>query len=116
MKDPQEVVDAYLAAVSAGDVDAAMDLYSDNPTVEDPVGNDVIAGRKAVREFYERAFVMPMKAEPTAPAGVANTAVAFSFRLTVGEPAVMEMDIVDVFHLDGNGKIESMRAYWGRGM
>ncbi|MFT6397805.1 MAG: steroid delta-isomerase [Bradymonadia bacterium] len=116
MKDPQEVVDAYLAAVCACDVDAAMDLYSESPTVEDPVGNEVVAGRDAVRAFYERAFVMPMKATPTAPAGVANSAVAFPFRLTVGEPAIMEVDIVDVFHLDENGKIESMRAYWGRGM
>lgn len=116
MKDPQDVVDAYLAAVCACDVDAAMALYSDNPTVEDPIGNDVVEGREAVRAFYERAFVMPMKAVATAPAGIATSAVAFPFRLTVGEPAIMEVDIVDVFHLDGEGKIESMRAYWGRGI
>ena len=35
------VCDRYLAAVTAGDVDAVMDLYADEPAVEDPVGSPV---------------------------------------------------------------------------
>ena len=108
----QELVDAYLSAVSRGDVDAVMALYGDTPSVEDPVGSQPVVGREAIRAFYERAFAVPMTATPSGPAGIAAAAVAFPFPLDVAG-GQMTIDIIDVFHVDDGGRIQSMRAYWG---
>lgn len=102
----------YLAAITSGDVDAVMALYSDDPTVEDPFGSEPVVGAAAVREFYERACAVPMQAKLTGQVGVTDAAAAFPFQLEVAG-GQMTIDVIDVFHFDADGRIAQMRAYWG---
>ena len=106
------LADAYLAAISSGDLQAILALYAADPTVEDPVGSDPRVGAAAVRAFYERAMRTPMKAARTGPVAVAAGALAFPFRLELRGGA-MVIDVIDVFDLDDQGRISRMRAYWG---
>ena len=108
----QRVVDAYLAAISAGDVDAVMALYAPEATVEDPVGSDVVVGAPDVRVFYERACAIPMKASASGAARISGPEVAFPFVLDVAEGA-MTIEVIDAFRFDAAGRIVSMRAWWG---
>ncbi len=41
-----EVCDRYLDAVAGGDPDAVLDLFGDQPVIEDPVGSEPRVGRE----------------------------------------------------------------------
>ncbi len=111
--DATALVDTYLTAVTRGDIETIVALYADDATLEDPVGSDPAHGRDAIRAFYERALRrMSLRCERTGPVCSTGAALAFPFRLTVGDGA-MVLDVIDVFELDPSGAIRSMRAYWG---
>ena len=49
----RSTADSYIAALTAGDLEAVMNLYAEGATVEDPVGNGTVhEGKVAIREFY----------------------------------------------------------------
>nr|WP_272581524.1 nuclear transport factor 2 family protein [Providencia sp. PROV249] len=53
MQDEQkrkEIVAEYFRKVNEGDVDAIVEMFTENATIEDPVGKDVREGRAAQRE------------------------------------------------------------------
>lgn len=107
-------VNRYLELVAAGQADAIADLYADDATVEDPVGGEVHIGRPAVRGFYGGA--LPGKAETNvATIRALGHEAAFVWDLTIdlGEGAKMRIDIVSTMSFDDEGKITSMKAYWG---
>ena len=111
--DATALVDTYLDAVSHGDVDTIVMMYAHDATLEDPVGSDAVHGRDAIRRFYERALRRAsLHCERTGPVCSTGAALAFPFRLTVADGA-MVLDVIDVFELDASGAIRSMRAYWG---
>ena len=62
--------DAYLAGLVSGDLDAVVSLFSENATVEDPVGSEVMQGRDALRAFYQIACDSVTAAERIGPPGV----------------------------------------------
>lgn len=109
-----ETVDAYLAALAAGDVDAILALYADDATVEDPVGSEPIRGREGLRAFYERATAHEMRPERTGKVRVAGSEVAFAFTLRM--PGVgLTLDVIETMAFDDAGRITAMRAFWGSG-
>jgi steroid delta-isomerase len=107
-------VNRYLELVSAGRSDAIAELYADDATVEDPVGGEVHIGRQAVRGFYENLAGVKAVAEVVTLRALGHEA-AFFWNLTVdlGEGNKMRIDIISVMSFDGEGKITSMKAYWG---
>jgi steroid Delta-isomerase len=48
-----ETCDRYVAAVSKHDPDLIMEVFSENPYQEEPVGSAPNVGRAAVRQFFE---------------------------------------------------------------
>ncbi len=107
-------VEAYVRAIAHGTVDEILALYAEGATVEDPVGTEVRTTRESLREFY--AVIEPLKqtAELVTVRIASNTA-AFHFRLVTdfGENA-FEVAPIDVMEFDDEGKITSMRAFWGQ--
>ncbi len=107
------VIDAYLAAVSAGDLTAILAVYAPDATVEDPVGTEVHRGLDALRTFYARAVAVPMSAERVGSVRVAGDEAAFVFALRM--PSLgREMDIIEVMTFDALDRVVAMRAFWGR--
>ena len=51
----KKVVDQYLAAINAGDMQSATNIYADNAAVEDPVGTEPKRGDD-ILQFYTAAF------------------------------------------------------------
>jgi steroid delta-isomerase len=104
--------DRYLVAVSAGDVDGVMDLYADEPTVEDPVGSPLKVGRDAVREFYQGTTGVSMKLARIGPVCVAGNQAAFQFRIDVDlGDTTLSLASTDVMTFDEAGKVTAMVAY-----
>lgn len=109
-----EVADDYLRGLNEQNLELILSLYADNATVEDPVGSEVVSGKAAVREFYSGAVTMDLRLTRTGPVRVAGVEAAFPFQLRMEVGGIpMVTDIIDVFRFDDEGKIVSMRAFWG---
>lgn len=107
-------VEEYVRAVAHGTVDEILALYAEGATVEDPVGTEVRTTRESLREFYAVIESLKQTAELITVRIASNTA-AFHFRLITdfGENT-FEVAPIDVMEFDDEGKITSMRAFWGQ--
>jgi steroid delta-isomerase len=108
-EDITKAVNRYLEAVSQGRADDIAALYAEDATVEDPVGGDVHIGRQAIRGFYTGVENLQSKTEVVTLRVLANEA-AYFWRLIIG---AMTIEIISVMTFDDDGKIASMKAYWG---
>jgi steroid delta-isomerase len=109
-----KTVNRYLELLAKGQADAIADLYATDATVEDPVGGDVHIGRQAIHGFYSNVPGTNNETEVVTLRALGNE-VAFFWRLTVdlGEGGKMTIEIISVMTFDDDGKIASMKAYWG---
>lgn len=103
-------VDAYLDACTRQDLAAIRRIYADNAVVEDPVGTDPHRGIDAVVAFYTQALTAGARMERIGGVRCAGNSAAFCFDVHVGG---MKIEVIDVFEFDANGKVVSMKAYWG---
>jgi steroid delta-isomerase len=106
-------VHTYIEAFTTGDTAAVVSLYAEDATLEDPVGGEILTGRPAIADFYEKAMHMGVRLELTGPVRIAANAAAFSFLVQIGPPGGPEIDVIDVFRFNPEGKIASMQAFWG---
>ena len=104
------MVHRYVEAFDKADMDIIRDIYSVDARVEDPVGTDVHDGIEAVCAFYEGALASGAKLILSGEPRCAGNAVAFPFQVQM--PG-MSIDVVDIFEFNHEGKVNSMKAYWG---
>lgn len=113
-EDNAKTVTRYLELASQGKADDVVELYADDATVEDPVGGgEVHIGRDAIRRFYDALPSSGAQAEIQTLRALGNEA-AFHWALTIdlGDNK-MRIDIISVMTFNDEGKIASMKAYWG---
>ncbi|AVZ41376.1 MULTISPECIES: SgcJ/EcaC family oxidoreductase [unclassified Dietzia] len=106
--------DSYIAALVAGDLEAVLDLYAENATVEDPVGNGTVhEGKAAIREFYSSVVALKIEGE-VLEARVCGDDLLFNFEITThfDENSSATINVWDLMTHDEQGKVASMRAYW----
>ena len=105
----RNAMESYVRLLAAGDTDGIMNLYGENPSFEDPVGDKPLIGRKAIRAAYTQ--VGPIKAELVGPVVVAGLegAMRMSAELKEGNGFI---DVIETMKFDNQGKIVSLRAYW----
>jgi steroid delta-isomerase len=111
----RETIEQYWKAFTANDADAWVALFTDDATVEDPVGTPVNAGRDAIRTFFETAHSLADSIElrsigVTAVCGN-EAAFAMQIRPVIGG-ATMLMEAIDVMTFADDGRITSQRAFW----
>lgn len=108
-----QTVNRYLELLGDGQADEIAELYSDDATVEDPVGGEVHIGRTAIRGFYSSLENVKAQTEVLALRALGSEA-AFHWTLSIdfGDNG-MRIDIISVMTFDDEGKISSMKAYWG---
>ncbi|MDT5282531.1 MAG: steroid Delta-isomerase [Mycobacterium sp.] len=104
-----KTVNRYLELLAKGQADAIADLYANDATVEDPVGGEVHIGRQAIHGFYSNLPGTNNETEVVTLRALGNEA-AFFWRLIIGG---MTIEIISVMTFDDEGKIASMKAYWG---
>jgi steroid Delta-isomerase len=109
-----KTVNRYLELASQGKADDIAELYADDATVEDPVGGgEVHIGREAIRGFYGSLPASGARTEVQTLRALGNEA-AFHWTLSIdlgGDK--MAIDIISVMTFNDEGKIASMKAYWG---
>ena len=108
----RQIYERYPELVTKGDVDAIVALYTDDATIEDPIGSPLHRGREAIRAFYEAsAGAAVMKR--TGPVHVAGSEAATPLMVLIGpEGQQQALDIISVMTFDDAGSVTSMRAFW----
>lgn len=106
----QKAVATYAEAFEKADLGMIRSLYAADATVEDPVGTEPRQGIDAILEFYKSAFDMGVKLQLDGKPRCAGNTVAFNFHVIIGD---MKISPIDVFELNADGKVQSMKAYWG---
>jgi steroid delta-isomerase len=109
-----QTVNRYLELVSTGTAEDIAGLYTDDATVEDPVGGgETHIGRQAILGFYKSIEGAGRQAELLAlRVGGHEAAFMFALTVTMGD-AKMRIEPLDVMVFDDEGKITAMKAYWG---
>lgn len=110
----RSTADSYTSALVAGDLDAVMALYSENATVEDPVGGGTVhEGTAAIRDFYATVTALNIDAK-VLEARVCGNDLLFNFEITThfGADSKATINVWDLMTHDEQGKVTSMRAYW----
>jgi steroid delta-isomerase len=117
MPSPEQVqaaVDAYVAAYMENDRDAFLDAFADVGVIEDPVGTPPHNGREARGAFWDSVHQlteqMSFDVKDVIVCG-SRAAMVFGIHAGTGGAGIV-MDAVDIFEVDDEGKITSMRAYW----
>lgn len=103
-------VNKYVEAFATGSLDLIRDIFAEDATVEDPYGTEARVGIDAICEFYQNGFAMNARLELTGQVRAAGNAVAFPFVVTAEG---MKISVIDVFEFNSEGKVCSMKAYWG---
>jgi steroid Delta-isomerase len=112
-EDNATTVKRYLELAAAGKVDEIVDLYAEDGTVEDPVGGEVHIGSEAIRGFYAMIPKGDNATELFTLRALGNEA-AFYWALTVELGGNrLRIEIISTMTFNGDGKIASMKAYWG---
>lgn len=107
------VVDAYIAAIAASDVEAMLDLFAADATVEDPVGSEPHKGLEAIRNFYTHAMQIVTRLELDGPVRTVNGVAAFALNvLLTRQSPPMRVAVIELFRFNEAGKIASMQAYF----
>jgi steroid delta-isomerase len=107
-------VHTYLGAFEKKDLEGLMALFADDCWIEDPVGSERKVGREAVRAFYAAALEMNLKMTLESEVRIAGNEAAFPFRLDATTPdGALSVRPIDVMTFDDEGRITSMRAYFG---
>ena len=111
----RQVYERYFKMVNKGDVDGILELYTDDATVEDPIGSELRRGSDGVRAFYEAsAGTIIMKR--SGPVRVAGNEAATPLVVLIGpEGQQQALDIISHMVFNDEGKITSMRAFWNLG-
>jgi steroid delta-isomerase len=105
-------VNRYLELLATGGADEITALYTDDATIEDPVGSDVRRGRQAVHEFYA-AIENVSKETELVTLRAAGNEIAFWWRMTVNAGGSRTgLEPISVMTFDADAKITSMRAFW----
>lgn len=109
----REVVEQYLALVASGTAAEIVALYAEDATVEDPVGADPLTTREAIRAFYSGLEGLARRTR-LLTLRTAGGEAAFHFEMvtTVGDTSYT-LAPLEVMTFDDDGKITSMRAWWG---
>jgi len=109
----REVIEAYVDRVANGTTEEVLALYADGATVEDPVGTDVRGTRESIREFYSGLEGLEQEGRLVS-ARIAGGEAAFQFELaTKAGEKTYTLSPIDVMTFDDDGRITSMRAFWG---
>ena len=117
MPTPEQMIAAvhgYIAAFDAGDAEAAVALFAEDATVEDPVGTPAKNGHDEIHTFYTASMQTGAKLHLQGPVRVGEDYAAFAFQVRLNwEGKTSTVDVIDIFRFNADGKVAKMEAYFG---
>ena len=108
-------VENYVKHVNNGEYEGVANLYAETATVEDPIGTPIKNGKSEIREFYKMSTQLGAQLALNGPVRATANAAAFAFSVTTESPnGAIQVDVIDTFKFDADGKVIEMCAYWGQ--
>ncbi|MEP6817207.1 MAG: nuclear transport factor 2 family protein [Marmoricola sp.] len=105
------LVERYVAAVDAQDVEAATALFTEDGHQEDPIGDGPNIGHVAIMEFFEQSFSVPFGARLEGPVTVHGRFAAFRIRIEIAAGRSPFLILVsDLVEVSPDGRFSSLRA------
>ena len=108
-------VRAYFLAIRAMDPEAIANIFAEDGTTFDPVSSPGITGRKGIREFFESIYqnfkTVALDEDSVFVAGN-GAAVKWTGHGTSINGGEVRFEGIDVFEVNDDGKIQTLRAYW----
>jgi steroid delta-isomerase len=108
-------VRAYFLAIRAMDANAFANSFAEDGTTYDPVGSPAITGRDAIREFLAsicKNFKSVGLTEESVFVAGNGAAVKWIGKGTSATGKDVTFEGIDVFEINEEGKIQTVRAYW----
>jgi len=109
------IVRAYFLAIRAMDADAFANTFAEDGTTYDPAGSDGVTGRDAIREFFKSIcsnFKSVALTEESVFVAGEGAAVKWRGEGTSANGKSVNFEGIDVFEVNADGKIQTVRAYW----
>jgi len=108
-------VRGYFLAIRAMDADAFANSFAENGTTFDPVGSPGVTGRDGLREFLRsicKNFKSVSLAEDCVFVVGDGAAVKWTGHGTSTSGREVNFEGIDIFEVNDDGKIQTVRAYW----
>ena len=108
-------VRAYFLAIRAMDAEAFANTFAEDGTTFDPVGTPGITGRDAIREFLTsicKNFTSVGLTEESVFVAGNGAAAKWTGRGTSVTGKEVKFEGIDLFEINEDGKIQTVRAYW----
>jgi len=108
-------VRAYFLAVRAMDPEAVASTFAEDGTTFDPVSSPGITGRDRIREFFQsiyKNFKSVGLTEDSVFVAGNGAAVKWTGSGTSINGSEVRFEGIDVFEVNEDGKIQTLRAYW----
>jgi len=105
----------YFLAIRAMDAEAFASAFAEDGTTFDPVGTPGITGHAAIREFLQnicKNFKSVGLTEDNVFVAGNGAAVKWTGRGISASGKEVKFEGVDVFEVNDDGKIHTLRAYW----
>ncbi|MFI2028178.1 nuclear transport factor 2 family protein [Streptomyces buecherae] len=104
----------YARRMNDGDVEAVLELFSDDIVFEDPVGAPPLIGKEALRGHIAWSIECQVHEEPGRPVvSMDGRSVAVPTTVTVYAPTKLTFKIVGIIELGDDDLVRHARAYWG---
>ena len=108
-------VENYVKHFNNGDYEGVANLYAETATVEDPIGTPIKNGKSEIRELYKMSTQLGAQLALNGPVRATANAAAFAFSVTTeSQNGTIQVDVIDTFKFDSDGKVIEMCAYWGQ--
>jgi steroid Delta-isomerase len=111
----QKAISDYFAAIRAMDADAWVKTFAEDATNYDPVGAPPNTGHAALRQFFDGicgAFEKVGLFEDHVFIVGRDAAVKWTGRGVGKNGREVTFEGIDVFEVNDEGKIQTVRAYW----
>lgn len=111
--EPAAVVTAYVEHFNAGDRDRWLSLFAPDAEHVDPVGRPGRRGVAEIAGFWDRAFSRAdrIRLEPSLVIAAGDEAVMVLIVRSEQSDRIDEIDAVDHFRFDAEGRITALRAF-----
>ncbi|WP_413104731.1 nuclear transport factor 2 family protein [Streptomyces sp. Inha503] len=104
----------YARRMNEGDVEAVLELFSDDIVFEDPVGAPPLIGKDALREHIAWSIECQVHETPGRPVtSMDGRRVAVPTTVTVYAPTKLTFSIIGVIELGDDGLVHHAQAFWG---
>ena len=105
----------YWDVLRSMDTDRWVDLYTDDASVEDPVGDPIFRGKSELRRFFD-GVKRSMKLLDLSPETIffapPQAAVHFAARAVPQKGPEFVLRGIVTYAFNESGKVTQMRAYW----